>query len=298
MGDEDLPHWKGMPYYSTMLMTRRNGERVEDHEHVEADAFMGMESMQQLMERSRVYHELRAHVRDAILHEGEDMHMYHLRRVGKPERQGYLVETVAADARRDLCRTLASAEPSMDFLSSGLIVMYITSASEGASLNCFIPVLLADFEDEGMLMRFWWWGGAGEPPARLVTLDGTRPPAPFEFANCFQRMIILPRGAADREHLRGIGAVETTHNYRRLVCAIEHNVDVHAMRREGRMSPMCQFTLAVAACVHLSYRCWACERLVSGRTKCSVCRCALYCNKACQVADWPRHRSQCVARSP
>ena len=30
---------------------------------------------------------------------------------------------------------------------------------------------------------------------------------------------------------------------------------------------------------------------------CSRCKVTAYCGKSCQIADWPRHKAQCKARS-
>jgi len=42
-------------------------------------------------------------------------------------------------------------------------------------------------------------------------------------------------------------------------------------------------------------RCAACQRTGAGTLKCTACKCARYCNPACQRADWDAHRAACRA---
>jgi len=39
--------------------------------------------------------------------------------------------------------------------------------------------------------------------------------------------------------------------------------------------------------------CGGCSIVTDRRLKCGTCRCAVYCSKACQLADWPSHKLSC-----
>lgn len=41
------------------------------------------------------------------------------------------------------------------------------------------------------------------------------------------------------------------------------------------------------------YRCGHCDNLSPQMHKCSVCKIARYCNRECQRADWPKHKTLC-----
>lgn len=39
--------------------------------------------------------------------------------------------------------------------------------------------------------------------------------------------------------------------------------------------------------------CWTCAREIEQNKKCSICRAAVYCSRACQKADWKNHKKMC-----
>ena len=305
-GNDDLPSWNGATYYSTSLMTRDGVAMADSALNVET--FMSMDAMQQLMARSRAYVELYNHIIHAVRHNGDRMHLYSLHRVGDPKNGGYYVQRLPADIKREMCRTFAKDDPHMTFLGSGMIMMYMSIGGEKEdaeqkkkrdAVNCFVPVFLGDFEEENMLIRFFWYGGEGPPPERMVTMNGGRPPAPFGRGNGgreFNRLVLLPSNLKREEDSLPSSSLSKRNaegEERHLMCVIENHVDIRAMQRTNHMSPMCQFVLSIGTCVHLSLRCWGCKRLVCGRTKCSGCRRALYCNRQCQKNHWKSHRASC-----
>ena len=40
--------------------------------------------------------------------------------------------------------------------------------------------------------------------------------------------------------------------------------------------------------------CLYCMQVVQGSSRCSKCRTALYCNRACQEKHWPVHKNICI----
>jgi hypothetical protein len=40
--------------------------------------------------------------------------------------------------------------------------------------------------------------------------------------------------------------------------------------------------------------CLCCLKVVEGSSRCSKCRTALYCSKACQIKHWPVHKNSCI----
>jgi len=40
--------------------------------------------------------------------------------------------------------------------------------------------------------------------------------------------------------------------------------------------------------------CLCCLKVVEGCSRCSQCRTALYCNRACQLKHWPVHKNICI----
>jgi len=40
--------------------------------------------------------------------------------------------------------------------------------------------------------------------------------------------------------------------------------------------------------------CLYCLKVVEGSSRCSKCRTALYCNRACQEKHWPMHKNICI----
>ena len=231
---------------------------------------MSDRSAGQIMTHNAVFTVLRRDAVDALRE--DTMFFYEMTPVGAPGDNGYLAELMPRSRRVTLFQKILRFDPTLDTAGTGLVLVQADGATD-----CFAPSISIECEAKRAHIKMFYFGGYGEPPPRMVTLKGWRAPAPF-----------LARPPPD-------ATAERMPDHKRYVVGVlERDVDL-SVARQRTPTRACEFILRTSAVVALKHHCRACDRIVSGRTKCGRCRGVTYCDKECQLADWPRHRAECVA---